>query len=378
MVIRGFNISRDSITGDYILLGIALSLAVFTVVALAGVDRFHVLESQVLQDPSFSLDDIHWRKSNDLTISAKNSVLTITSDQGSSRTVKQWLALDTPTYVSVSIEASTKALKPSDLWWAGAQASLIMYDSDGDRVGVKPIFRLTSPAATAIYERELYVPTSVSRIAFVVGLYRSDGTISVLNPVIGLLTEKKLYNTVRIFVVVCWLIFCIYAAKYLTTRLNIVWLFVMSICTTVLLFGVLSSEHVIRDLNEKLGETTPESVLSVLHIAAAKFYGDELSGSAAISKLGHFFMFFVIGLILGWFTTKIGMALTVVFILVVAFSTEALQMLVSGRTTSVKDIYVDLAGGIGGIIIGRIARLFSGPMLCWLTRLKNMRKPVDR
>ena len=65
----------------------------------------------------------------------------------------------------------------------------------------------------------------------------------------------------------------------------------------------------------------------------------------------------------------------IVFTLAVAFATEALQLLVNDRTSSLKDIYVDLSGGTAGFVIGPILRFLFDRAAQHLTRLLAALRP---
>lgn len=55
---------------------------------------------------------------------------------------------------------------------------------------------------------------------------------------------------------------------------------------------------------------------------------------------------------MGLWWQKIGIEFAIICIGAFAFCTEALQMLVNGRTTSTGDLITDTVGGIFGLIIG--------------------------
>lgn len=82
--------------------------------------------------------------------------------------------------------------------------------------------------------------------------------------------------------------------------------------------------------------------------------------SAEVSKLGHFAAFALLGFMFCWVRSKVNVVFSVLLLLAVAFATEALQMLVNDRTASLKDVYVDLAGGGVGLCVGWIFRLLFG------------------
>jgi len=321
----------------------------------SNAERFSTINPQLLQDSSF-VEKEYWTTNDDSAVSYKNDTVTINSSVANSRHIKQSLTVNAPAYLKFSMEAGAKGLIPSDLKWAGAQATVIMYDDQEERIASGKLFQFKTSTAIRGYSRFIYAPEGVKRIDAVVGVYRSDGELIFHSPVLALLAEKNSYKALWVITVICWVLLGALTLLYLMKRLRKIWALVTIIGAGALMSGVLSTESSITHLSSVIAESLPDSFLGVLHWMITSIYGSNVvTGlSAEVSKLGHFATFLALGCVLGWELRKISVVFAIVFILAVAFATEALQILVNYRSSSLKDIYVDLSGGGTGIVIGLI------------------------
>ena len=225
-----------------------------------------------------------------------------TSTVANSRLIKQSLTADAPAYLKFSMEAGADGLMPSDLNWAGAQATLIMYDDREERIGSGKLFQFKTSTAIRSYSQTMYVPENVKRIDTVIGVYRSDGELTFHSPVLALLAEKNSYKRLWGVTVISWVLLGVLILLYLTKRLSKFWVLAIALGTGVLLLGVLFTESSITHLSQAIAELLPDSFLAVLRWAITSVYGSNVvTGlSAEVCMLGHFVAFFVLGCVLGW------------------------------------------------------------------------------
>jgi VanZ family protein len=76
--------------------------------------------------------------------------------------------------------------------------------------------------------------------------------------------------------------------------------------------------------------------------------------------MGHFVVFLLIGIVAGLNFKKVGLVFSIASIAVFASLTEAMQLLVSGRTTSLNDFFIDVVAGVLGVGLGLAVVLFFG------------------
>ena len=194
------------VANDYLSLIATLCLSVFTYVTLSSVERFSTVDAQLLHDWSFEAGNMHWIASDDRAVSYANNTVTISSNVAKSWTVKQSLNVSAPAFLLFSIDASAEKIEPADFSWAGALASLMMFDKKQERVDSKGLFHLRAPREVLSYEQVIYVPERVKRVEVVMGLYRSEGRVMFSSPVLALVVENNSYKMLRAFTVICWVL----------------------------------------------------------------------------------------------------------------------------------------------------------------------------
>ena len=122
----------------------------------------------------------------------------------------------------------------------------------------------------------------------------------------------------------------------------------------VLVIGVLLPGGIITTANNTFFALLPESMADgLLNILGFLFGSIETAApSGSLSKLAHFLVFMLIGVIIGQAFRRIGLFYGFALIAVFAVVTESLQTLVYGRSTSLRDVYVDISGGLFGLVVG--------------------------
>jgi hypothetical protein len=158
------------------------------------------------------------------------------------------------------------------------------------------------------------------------------------------------------------------------------------------LVGVMLPDGLMTSVNSIVSNLLPTNLIAKAGNALAGLFGyGTLGSSGEIGKMGHFAVFLVLGAIAGFNFRKIGVVFGVGAIAAFASLTEALQLLVVGRTTSINDFLIDVTGGVIGMCIGIGLYLFFGGSqptdgqsgqlnsLGWADRfaaLKNLRNSV--
>lgn len=348
------SVSRAS-TGKWLLLFFSIALAAVTILALQFLDRFYVETEQLLDDIQFAQDSGPWIEKGNSNASVSEGRLTLSNTAGANQSVYQNVAVDTPAFYQFDFEAGTNDVVPiSEEEWARATVAVIFRNAEGERTGSQTISRLVGTESMMSFSSQVLIREDVSSIDYAFQLFRSHGEFTVTNPVVSRLAELPLYTGVKIAIIVAW-IALIALLGFVVMKYAGVWYFAaLALCGGVALVGVMMPEALMTELTQRMSARLPEAFLNGSREVLGKIYAGNafVNEGSEISKIGHFLIFALLGILLGLWWQKIGIEFAIICIGAFAFCTEALQMLVNGRTTSTGDLITDTVGGIFGLIIG--------------------------
>lgn len=357
--------------GKWVLVVLAVVLAIVTIYSLRNIDRFFVEKEQLLVDPQFLSGKAHWEEQGSSKISTSGNQLVITNNLGASHSVFQTVAVEPPAFYRFDFDAGVKDVVPTrEDVWAKASAAVVFYDKNGERRGSTTIAYLEGSQAIKSYSENLLIRESAS-IEFAFRLFSAGGEFMIANPVISRLQEFPFYKNVRIAIVVAWLLFS-GLLLFLLWRLAGAWnlLALIALCGAALV-GVMMPEAMMSAVNQKIAGLLPQIFFTESRRLLGFIYeGNKfISAGSEVSKVGHFIVFTLLGVFAGLRWKKVGIFFALACIAVFAFVTEALQMLVNGRMTSVGDLITDIVGGIIGLAIG-VALLW-----CFQAMRRLVKKP---
>ena len=75
-----------------------------------------------------------------------------------------------------------------------------------------------------------------------------------------------------------------------------------------------------------------------------------------LAKIGHFFFFFLFGLVFSLLQKDESDTMVIINILLLAGSTEIMQLFIEGRSFLLWDVIIDLNGAFYGFIISKLLR----------------------
>ncbi len=339
------------------LLSLSVLLAMLTISSLRYVDRFYVEQAQLLEDPVFLSGKIQWKQKGRGEVATSGNRLTITNNIGSNHIVFQNVVVDTPSFYQFEFDAGVKNVEPtSDEDWARASVAIIFRDTNGERTGSTMLADLVGSQAIKSFSEKLLLRESLGSIDLAFRLYNSKGQFTVANPIVSRLQEFPFYQKIRSTLVFSWF-FVLAILIFLLVRLaSIRNLFALAFLVTVALAGVVMPEGIMTAVNQKIAGLLPQSLLTESRRLLGLLYDGNkfINPGAEVSKIGHFLIFTLLGIFAGFNWQKIGIFFAIISIASFAFVTEALQMLVNGRTTSVGDLITDVVGGFFGLVIGII------------------------
>jgi len=339
----------------WLLLAFSAALTFITFISLHGVERFYVEKEQVLVDSKFESGNTFWQVRGGGVTEFSDGWLKITNPPGASHIVSQNIEINASGFYKLEFEAGVNQVVPADQQeWKNANVAIVYRDKQGDRVGSRMLLKLEGSNLPEQYSDKFLLRDVLGSVDIAFRLYESGGEFSIANPVMSRLGETLLYRSIKIAVLVAWLVLLSVLAILMFKKMQIVPLVVVAILGLLALIGVTMPEGIMIAINQKVETLLPQSIMTGSRQLLMHVYGGEKSlyPGAEVSKLGHFLIFICIGLYVGLFVKKVGAVFALACILVFALATEALQLLVDGRTTRFGDLIVDTVGGSIGLVVG--------------------------
>lgn len=339
----------------WFLLAISAVLTLITFISLHGVERFYIEKEQLLLDDRFKAGGDFWLVRGGGVTEFKDGSLKITNPPGGSHIVSQNIEISAGGFYQLQFEAGVDQVVPVDQEeWKNANVTIIYRDKQGDRIGSRMLLNLEGSKQTEHYSDKFLLRDVLGSVDIAFRLYESGGEFSIANPVLSQLGETQLYKIVKIAVLVSWLVLLLTIAIVMFKKMHVIQLVVVAIIGLLAIIGATMPEGIMIAINQKIETFLPQSVMTGSRQLLMLVYGGEKSiyPGAEVSKLGHLLVFICIGFYAGLFVKTIGVVFAPASILVFALATEALQLLVDGRTTRFGDLIVDAVGGITGLAVG--------------------------
>lgn len=346
---------KKAVVFKWLILLVIVVFSAITLFTLKNTDQFYVQTEQLLVDPFFIQGQKTWeRTGSEELVDFRGKQLNLVNQLSTSQTVSQNVAVKTPVSVRLTFEGSSRDVVASEKSWAGASSSVVFRNKAGERIGSKTTTSMVGTNAMNVYADRLVLRDTIGSIDISFRLLASSGTFSVKNPVLSLLVEFPAYKKLKALIGGIWLVVFAGLAFIGLRVLNVQQIVSLLVVGAITLGGALMPESLMSVINEKLAASIPDFVLSATKNVLSNVFGiNKLSGSGAeVSKLGHFFAFTLIGLIVGWYWRRVGLLFGIACVLVFALLSEILQLLVEGRTPSSADLLIDISGALLGISIG--------------------------
>lgn len=323
-----------------------LILSLATYVTLRAVDRFYVVEQQLLANAEFQQESQHWEGRGSATVSYSNSQVDIENQVIENYGISQRVAVKNPMYVRVIVDVGSEAIVPGDKEWAGGGVAVIFFDKNGEWVKQQTLAPLRGTHPIAEYSLTDYVDEKIAEIEISIRLLNATGKYTARSPRLQQLEQNAFYKAIRIAIVIGWILIGLTLLAFLARQFSLRFLIPVTLALGFSLIGFLLPDNLVIELGKKMSIFAP---------------------TLNFEWLGHFIPFLAIGLFCGFVYKQIGMIFGIASLAVFAVLTESLQMLMNGRSSSFEDIGIDMLGGGVGVIIGAACALaVSGLVLLQL------------
>ena len=146
----------------WLLIFILLILAAISHTSLNSIERFEVLDKQLLKDPSFSQKLKYWQKKGEQSLMFIDSTVQIVNKSSASQTIRQSLQIETPATVRLAVKAGGVDIVTGSERWAGGSVVLVPYDETGHRTGSTAVAIISETMEARLYSKTCLLYTSPS------------------------------------------------------------------------------------------------------------------------------------------------------------------------------------------------------------------------
>jgi VanZ family protein len=312
------------------------------------------VNQQTLKDTTFHQPGRYWKQKNNSVISFSGAIVHIDNAEISNESLRQKINLQGPAFLRFSVEAGGDEITRGDKSWAGGSAVIILRSKEGRNLGQHSVVALKQASQMRQYSKTFYVNSEVDSLVASLRLLDARGRFSARNPELSILAEMPKYKAAKLIFIFYWVSVAALLTVCLVRILPLKVFVWTSSLLSLVVFSVIVPGELISEFNSGIFAILPDRLASAVSAMSSFFFGvfDPAAPSAGISKIGHFAIFFLIGVLTGKAFRSIGVAFGIGMVVVLAVVTEALQTLVYDRSTSLRDVYIDISGGLSGLMIG--------------------------
>jgi len=330
----------------FALLLIAL-LVLATATVLSLIDRFDVVDQQIIQPLSGQKLDSKWALQGNGTVQLDDGLLSITNTRPTQQIVTQKVSVHSRQY-RISVEAGTRNVVGGSEHWENASVWVIYRSDSGERLGSSVVTAMLGSNEKQAYVRDIRLADEVSSIVIAIRLLNSTGEMFVENLVVSEMKESPFYFIAKLIGVFIWVVVAFFFIFYKKVRLNF-WIVGFGILTLTLM--------VLPDTAIRAG-----SDFVLQKVGWSEYIGQEYPSfpyNIEVSLLAHLLVFLVIGILVALIWPTLSGSFLVACLITFAFFTETAQMITFDRSANFKDIYVDIIGALLGYLVGCFVVLLS-------------------
>jgi VanZ family protein len=251
-------------------------------------------------------------------------------------------------------------LAGKEAWQKGALL-LIRKDTKGQRIASYSVTSLEGETAWSSYQQFITLPVPTTDITVELRMLKSVGQLQAQSISLLPASKQAYYSSLRLIIIMAWALFALLLIRSLLQAQNAkLPLLLISIIATLALIGTLMPREAVIALDAQIMNTAPRALTHFVKNVFDTFLPGYIThANQEISKFGHWLVFFIMALLSFIYFRKSSILLILTGLLVLAFATETLQLLTSERTPHLKDIAIDSAGVIMGMILAVPLRIIK-------------------
>ncbi|MFH2124030.1 MAG: VanZ family protein [Pseudomonadota bacterium] len=345
--------------------------ALFTISSNTLIEKYQSSSRQLLENPLFSIGLQGWqtKESPGRAIVLKDGTVILKSldKEGQIEIYQEVKGQGQNTRYRLEAELQTTDVASGEKSWNKARLLLIPI-IDG-----KASYKLKHAAASLVgsqdwktYSEVFQIPKGVQTIRVVAQMSRCSGEFSLRNPTLYRVVETPLYTFSKWLVISLWATFFFSLFQpCLRTKGNFFFKILLVLTVVAIVIGTAIPGQLKNDLRDDLLRESGIFTIPVQQTVKEIMVAEDLRPfdvpKVDITKLAHFFLFALFALLLLFTNPEMSVKQLLLNLFLVACSTELIQLYVEGRSSLIRDVAIDMAGG--GIIL-----------LCW--QLTTIRKRV--
>lgn len=251
------------------------------------------------------------------------------------------------TVLKLSADIKCDDVVPGKKPWNLARLLLVQNDGRNDRWNLPhTLAALTGTAGWKNHHAVFTISPETRKIQVIAQLSQSTGLLQIKNVQLYPVNETLIFRWARGIILFAW------GAFFLLLVASCLFLGKKKILSRLLLISALVA--IIA------GTTLPGDIKNQVSgkIGTQIDTGNESFKAAILwdlAKVWHFCFFFLLGLILCLTMINASWIQPFVIIMLLAGSTEIVQLYINGRTALVSDFFIDAAGGVAGLILIRLS-----------------------
>lgn len=331
---------RKSLVYRWSILFFLAAASLLTVNGLSGIQRFYMADKQLITDSSYLQGRKYWADQGNGSVTYTGVYAALQSGVGKRHTLTQSVPIRDVDYLRFAFDAQTRGFQYKDT--NKVISKLVFKNVHGADIGERQLRVPIGRGQSTISLPTIAAPSGAVSVDVSFSISGTLGTLLISNPVLSEIDELALYRNIKLAVMTLWVI-------------------------TLTLVGVLVFRHMERKQRVSLGVMSmlvvaamllPDALLYSVNQFLVSLFSFGVGGGPAsmlvVTNIEHFVLFFIIGVFAAVVFPNLGVAYTLVSLGTFAYFTEALQLLVIGRTSSSQDLMIDIAGAFCGVCVAKI------------------------
>jgi hypothetical protein len=319
-----------------------LLLAVVSFVGHNYIEQYEKCGSDILSN-NWSLES-----SKSSIAEIKGNVLHLFSlDNSKSVNIKQNIS---PVVRGATLELSAdikcENVRPGVESWSKARLILMQYDREGN--GLNLSHHVASLSRTRKWQRySNYFPVvpETERIQVAAQLAQCTGSLWIKNIHLYPVIQTDVYTYFKIIILVTWGVYFLFLLGpcFFNDKNNFVIRIMLLLVFILIIIGI----SIPAEMKTQISDFVNGLINSLGIVFGEDFTWDP-------PKVGHFFFFFLLGLVFSLLQKHESDTMVIINILLIAGASEIVQLFIDGRSFLLWDVMIDLNGALYGFILSKL------------------------
>jgi len=248
--------------------------------------------------------------------------------------------------LELSADIKCKNVKPGVESYNRARLILMQYDRDGRWLNLShQVASIYGTHEWDSYNKYFIINPETNKIIVSAELCHCTGSLWIKNIHLYPVIQTHAYTYFKIIILVIWAIYFIILLGpcFINIKNNIVIRITLVLVFILIIIGV----TIPSDMKFQITDYANELINSLGVVSEGYFTLD-------LAKIGHFFFFFLFGLVFSLLQKDESDTMVIINILLLAGSTEIMQLFIDGRSFLLWDVIIDLNGAFYGFILSKL------------------------